>query len=111
MKKHNKKKGVFGLTAQKCPKYTVRAPISENRIYRALCDLPEESYIILNAGLPCVIVCIAIFAYQFFMSYKADPWGAVYTYRPFLETAVTSCALDICAALLLDIIARRNGGR
>lgn len=106
--KNKKSKGIFGLIAQKCPKYTVYAPMSKSPISRALCDMPKESYIILNTGLPCIIVCIAIFAYQFFALYKTDPWGAVYTYRSFIEIIATSFAINICAPLLLDIMARRN---
>ncbi len=107
--KSQKSKGIFGLIAQKCPKYTVYAPLSKGPISRALCDMPGESYIILNTGLPCIIVCIAISAYQFFALYKIDPWGAIYTYRSFAEIIVTSFAITLCAPLLLDIMARRNG--
>lgn len=110
-KQRKENKGIFGLIAQKCPKYMVRTPMSKSLIYRALCDMPEESYLILNTGLPFAIACTAIFAYQFFILYKTDPWGAVCTYRPFLETVITSCTVDLCAALLLDIIARKNGKR
>lgn len=106
--KKQKNKGIFGLIAQKCPKYKIYAPISQGSIGRALCDMPEESYIILNTGLPCIIVCIAIFAYQFFTLYKTDPWGAIYTYRSFVEIIATSFAINICAPLLLDIMAKRG---
>ena len=85
-----------------------------NKPKKIICRLekmPVQSYIILNCGLPLIIVSLIIFAFGFGRDYATDALGAVLDYREDMETILSSFAVCICSALFIDIIDMRNGMR
>lgn len=82
-----------------------------NRIISRLEKMPVQSYIILNCGLPLIIVSLIFFAAGFKRDFAVDALGAVLDYREDMKIILSSFAVCICSALFIDIINMRNDMR
>lgn len=82
-----------------------------SRIMSQLEKMPVQSYIILNCGLPLIIISLIFLAAGFERDFAADPLGAVLDYREDMEVILSSFAVCICSALFIDIMDMRNGMR
>lgn len=75
---------------------------------KALNRVCSEAILILLLALPLVITSIIMTFVAFLSEYAANPWGAVYTYRPLLGEILSSTALTIALAALLDLFDKRR---